>query len=211
MKYFYAQELARNFACFWRQRAELAADADLQHYSILLGAKRHKSDLEVCLNGRGARSDIRGVLLGQEDQFFDPHTQQLHRAPHTYSDLLFRSVLKDRARSIYTGLIRIEKDAVECDAYQSNRNLLLSDEARADSTPVLEIFPDAVRCKHGATAGPLDPEEIFYLAARGIPESLATEMLILGFFEPILAHIPLPGMAERLTEKVRLSLGLGEI
>lgn len=203
VQFFYIQELASTAIHFWHQRVELAENARLSHHSIMLGAARHKSELEVVLGGRGAHSEIRGVLLGRGEQFSDPHTKQLHRAPQTFSDLTFRSALRDRARSIYTGLIRIERDAPDCEAYQTNKNLILSDGARADSTPILEILPDAVRCKHGSTAGPIDPRELFYLQTRGIPEAEAARMLILGFFDPILSRIPIESLRERLTEKVR--------
>lgn len=199
---FYTQELASTAVHFWHQRVELAENARLSHHSIMLGAARHKSELEVVLGGRGARSEISGVLLGRGEQFSDPHTKQLHRAPQTFSDLTFRSALRDRARSIYTGLIRIERDAPDCEAYQTNKNLILSDGARADSTPILEILPDAVSCRHGSTAGPLDERELFYLKTRGIPEAEAARMLILGFFDPILSKIPIESLRERLSEKV---------
>jgi len=202
LRYFTNQELSSKSVHFSHQRIELARDASLEHYSIVLGAHRHKSELQVILGGPGASSEIRGVLLGKGDQFFDPHTQQHHTAGHTSSNLLFRAALRDRSRSIYTGLIRIEKDAPGCEAYQTNRNLLISEDARADSTPVLEIFPNEVSCKHGATAGPLDPEELFYLMSRGLNKDEALRMLILGFFDPILSVFPIETLKNRLTEKV---------
>jgi Fe-S cluster assembly protein SufD len=202
LRYFYTQELPDDAVHFWHQKASLAQDARLDHTSILMGAKRHKSELEVVLEGRGAHSDLRGVLFGDGEQFFDPHTQQLHRASNTTSDMHFRTALADKARSIYTGLIRVEKDALDCEAYQQNKNLLISDAARADSTPVLEILPDRVACKHGATAGPVDPNQLFYLAARGVPPQEAAEMLIMGFFEPVLARLPFEDIAERLRKAV---------
>ncbi len=202
VRYFSSQDLPLDSIHFSHQRIELARDAKLEHYSVMLGARRHKSELQVVLGGEGAESEIRGVLLARGDQFFDPHTQQLHKAPRTRSNLLFRAAVRDKSRSIYTGLIRIEKDAPDCEAYQTNRNLIISDDARADSTPVLEIFPDAVRCRHGATAGPVSPEELFYLASRGISEEEALRMLILGFFDPILSSFPIPSLRAQLTEKV---------
>ncbi|PCI33707.1 MAG: Fe-S cluster assembly protein SufD [Elusimicrobia bacterium] len=198
LRYFYTQELPKDAVHFSHQHVALGKDARLDHNSIIMGAQHHKSELEVLLNGRGAQSDLRGVLFGSEDQFFDPHTHQLHRASNTMSDMHFRVALRDKARSIYTGLIRIEKDAVDCEAYQQNKNLLLSDGARADSTPVLEILPDRVACKHGSTAGPVDKNQLFYLAARGIPPAEAAEMLVMGFFEPILERLPFEDMRERL-------------
>lgn len=200
--YFYTQELPAGAVHFWHQGVTLGQDATLLHGSVLLGARRHKSELDVRLDGRGARSDIHGVLVGRRGQLFDPHTQQRHLASDTQSDLLFKTALRDDARSIYTGLIRIEREALDCEAYQANHNLLLSDDARADSTPILEILPDRVRCKHGATAGPLRADELFYLRSRGIPEAEATRMLIDGFFSAVLAHIPVEAVRERLAGKI---------
>ncbi|MFH2204727.1 MAG: Fe-S cluster assembly protein SufD [Elusimicrobiota bacterium] len=202
LRFYSSQDLAMDAVHFSHQRIELGRDSKLEHYSVMLGARRHKSELQVVLGGAGAESEIRGVLLARGSQFFDPHTQQLHVAPRTRSNLLFRAAVRDKSRSIYTGLIRIEREAPDCEAYQTNRNLLISDEARADSTPVLEIMPDAVRCQHGSASGPVNQEELFYLASRGIPEQEAMRMLILGFFDPILSSFPLPELRDRLREKV---------
>lgn len=187
---FYIQELGPKAVHFWHQRCSLGAGAELTQLSLGLGSRVTKSQLDIRLEGQGASSRLYGILFGSGSQHFDPHTSQRHTAPKTASDLLFRSVLRDRARSIYTGLIRIEKDAKDSEAYQADHNLLLSPAARADSTPVLEILTDAVRCKHGATAGPLPAEELFYAACRGIPEGEAKRLLVLGFFEPILSRLP---------------------
>jgi Fe-S cluster assembly protein SufD len=207
LRFFYAQELPKKAVHFWHQRIELGQSAELSHSSIMLGGRRHKSELDVRLEGRGARSNMRGVVLGGEDQFFDPHTHQRHLFSDTASDMLFRTALKANARAIYTGLVRIEKDALDCEAFQSNHNLVLSDEARADSTPILEILPDRVACKHGATAGPLDANEIFYLQTRGIPEEEAKRMLIMGFFEPVLSAVPIPSLRSELAERVADEVG----
>ena len=205
VQYFYTQELGRRKS-FWTQKASLGAGAQLTHTSVALGGELHKSWLDVEMGGRGARSELYGILLGRGTQHFDSHTYQHALAESTYSDLLFRAALKDKARSIYTGLIRIEPQAKDTDAYQANHNLLLSGTARADSTPILEILTDAVRCKHGATAGPLSKDELFYLSARGIPEAEAQKMLILGFFEPVLKRLPLGAARERLERRIEEAL-----
>lgn len=204
---FYVQDLPPTASHFWHQRTALGSDARLEHYSLALGSKVHKSELRVALEGRGARADLKGVAVGQGGQVFDCRTHQLHRAPDGSSELEYRSVLLERARSNYRGAIRIERDAPRCDAYQQNRNLLLSDSARAESTPVLEILPDEVRCTHGATAGPIDPEELFYLTARGIPEPEAKRMLILGFLAPVLTSLPGGGARRRVLGKILGPLG----
>lgn len=190
VRVFYVQETGPRSAHLWHQRCRLAAGAELFHLAIMLGGRVHKSQLDVELAGAGSRSRLYGILFGDGSQHFDAHTSQRHNAPHTASDLLFRSVLKDKARSIYTGLIRVEKEARGTEAYQSNHNLLLANTARADTTPILEILTDAVQCKHGATAGPLPEEELYYLATRGVAPGEAKKMLVMGFFEPVLSQLP---------------------
>ncbi|MBI4052216.1 MAG: Fe-S cluster assembly protein SufD [Elusimicrobia bacterium] len=204
--FFYTQELNAQTAHFWHQKCTLEREAQLFHTSVIMGGGVHKSHLEVELSGQGARSELFGILLGKKEQHFDIGTYQHHLGDHTYSDLLFKSALKDGARSIYTGFIKVEKQALETNAYQANHNLLLSERARADSTPVLEILTNAVHCKHGATAGPLGSEELFYLQSRGLSEPEAEKMLIGGFFEPILRKLPMLEMRERLAARVAEAL-----
>jgi len=206
VRYFYDQSLSAETAHFWHQQADLGKDALLQHYSVLLGAGLHKSELDVRLGAQGARSELYGLVLGSKSQQFDPRTVQWHQASKTTSDLLFRTALKDRAKSIYTGLIRIEKEAVGCDAFQQNNNLLLSNDARADSTPVLEILTNDVRCKHGATVGPVSPDELFYLCSRGLSPEEAAKILVMGFFEPILSKLPLAHPKERILGEIEARL-----
>ncbi len=205
VNYFYTQELG-DVRSFWTQKAKVGDGAQLTHTSVVLGGSLHKSFLDVDMSGRGGRSELYGILLGSGEQHFDSHTFQHQSASRTFSDLLFRAALKDRARSVYTGLIRLEPGAGDSDAFQANHNLLLSSEARADSTPVLEILTDSVRCKHGATAGPISKDELFYLAARGIPAEEAQRMLIMGFFEPVLKRLPLEAARERLARRIEASL-----
>ena len=131
-----------------------------------------------------------GVIFGDDKQHFDYHTMQHHKASESFSNLNFKVVLKDKAKSAYTGLIRIEKDTVNCEAYQENRNLLLNPGTKAESIPELEILTDQVRCTHGATMGPIDPEQIFYLKSRGIGETEAVKMIVIGFMESLLRQIP---------------------
>lgn len=206
LSYFYNQGLDPQSTHFWSQRVDLAADAKLKHYSILLGGALHKSDLHVELLGSGARSELYGVVFGGRSQVFDARTWQMHRASRSESDLLFKVALQDRARSVYTGMIRVDKEALDCDAFQQNNNLLLSDAARADTTPVLEILTDRVRCKHGATMGPVSAEELFYLGARGYEPKEAAKTLVLGFFEPILRQVPLERLMDELPGRVEARL-----
>ena len=126
------------------------------------------------------------LTVAQGAQEFDQRTLQSHQAPHTSSNLLYKNALLDQARTIFSGLIIVDPDAQKTDAYQSNRNLLLSDEAEANSLPGLEIQANDVRCTHGATSGHVDDEQMFYLESRGIPPVVARELLVFGFFEEVL-------------------------
>ncbi|HEX9638569.1 MAG TPA: SufD family Fe-S cluster assembly protein, partial [Acidobacteriota bacterium] len=175
---------------FMTQRALLARGARYLGLQASFGGSVSKFDVGAVLEGEGAESRIFGVTFGEGRQHFDHHTVHDHRAGHSHSDLDVKVVLKDRARSAYTGLIRIERDAPESEAYQENRNLLLSAGTRAESIPELEILTDAVRCTHGATVGPLDPEQIFYLRSRGLPYSEAVRMVVGGFLDATLQRVP---------------------
>lgn len=209
--FFYTQEMGAKNTHFWHQRCTLEKDAQLFHTSVVLGGSVHKTNLEVELAGPGARSELFGIILGGAHQHFDTHTHQIHRKDHTYSDLLFKAALREDSRSVYTGLIHIEKKASETNAYQANHNLLLSPQARADSTPVLEILTDSVHCKHGATVGTLNPEELFYLQTRGFSPREAERTLVLGFFEPVLDKFPLDSLKERLLRKIESNLEQGAV
>ncbi len=175
---------------FLTSRARLARDASLDSVWLSFGARTHKADLGAALAGPGARTRLWGLAFAQGRQHFDHHTVHEHAAPHTQSDLDFKVALKGRARSAYTGLIRIEEDAPGCEAYQENRNLLLSDGPRADSIPELEILNEDVKCTHGATVGPVSREELFYCQARGIPREEALRVIVGGFVEPTLREAP---------------------
>ena len=188
--YVAVQKWGRNVWHFADQRAELQKDASLKLFNVTLGGKFSKTRVEASLVGQGANAELKAIYFASGDQFFDFHTLQDHRVGNTRSDLLFKGALQDTARTVYAGLIRIEKGAARSDAYQANRNLVLSDHAKATSIPMLEIDNNDVRCTHGATVGPVDPEHLFYLRSRGIPETTAKRMLIQGFFGAVLERIP---------------------
>jgi Fe-S cluster assembly protein SufD len=129
------------------------------------------------------------LTVAHDDQEFDQRTLQIHQAPNTKSDLLYKNALLERAKTIFSGLIIVDPDAQKTDAYQSNRNLMLSDEAEANSLPGLEIQANDVRCTHGATSSRIDPEQEFYLQSRGIAKAAADELLTFGFFEEVLNRL----------------------
>lgn len=170
----------------------IRADRDARALTLIasLGSAVSKCDFGSRIEGPGANAELYGFLFGDGRQHFDHHTAHEHRAHHTSSDLHFHAVVRDQARSAYTGLIRIEREAPGSEAYQENRNLALGDGAKAESIPELEILTDDVRCTHGATVGSLDPEQIFYLRSRGIEPREAARLVVEGFLEPATSRLP---------------------
>jgi len=207
VRYIWLQDWGRNVWNFSTQRAILEQDSVLQWYVGAFGSRLTKANLELTLMGRGARAELAGLLFADDQQHMDHHTYQNHLSGLTGSDLLFKGALRDRARSVYQGLIRIHKDAQRSDAYQNNRNLLLSKQARADSIPSLEIEANDVRCTHGATAGPVEEEHVFYLMSRGLSRREAEHLIVDGFFAEVLQRIPLERVRERLREAVIRKFG----
>jgi len=183
------------------QRSRLERDSQYMNLWAGLGSRITKADIGAILNGRGANSRMYGITFGHKKQHFDQHTVHWHAASQSFSDLDFKVVLKDKARSAYTGLIRIDESTVNCEAYQENRNLLVNDGPRADTIPELEILNDEVRCTHGATIGAIDPMQLFYLRARGIPQDEAVRLIVAGFVETTLARMP-ENIQERLHDFV---------
>ena len=139
------------------------------------------------------------VSVAEETQEFDARTLQDHASPHTYSDLLFKNALSGHSRNTFGGLIRVEPHAHFTDAYQKVRNLLLSDDAEANSMPGLEILADNVKCSHGATSGQLDEDEMFYLLARGIPAPVARQLLVVGFLNEVIDRLDHPVLGRNCT------------
>ena len=188
------------------QRTVLEKEAQFLNIQVALGGLLTKANVETTLAGPESRAELLGILFGSGRQHFDVHTLQDHQAPGTFSDLLYKSALADQSRSVYTGLIRIAKQAQKSNAYQANRNLLLSSEAQADSVPMLEIEADDVRCTHGVAVGPVDDEQAFYLMSRGIPFAEAERLIVEGFFEPVFRRIPLEDLREQLMAEVNRRL-----
>jgi len=207
VRYVSMQEFAPTATAFSAQRAILGADSNLNWLVVTVGGQFAKSNVETWLSAPGASAEMLGLFFGNEGQFIDHHTTQEHMAPNTTSDLLYKGVLADQARSVFSGMIHVHEGAQKTDAYQTNRNLLLSGEARADSIPNLEIGANDVRCSHGATVAPIDEDEVFYLQSRGIGRPEATKIIVDGFFEPILIRIPLASIQERLRDFIDRKMG----
>ena len=191
---------------FSRERAIVGRDASLQWTVGGLGSRLSKVNQEVALAGQGAKAQVNGVMFTTGRQHLAYFTRQDHQAPHTTSDLLYKAGLKGKSRIVWKGMIRVEKDAQRTDAYQKNDNLVLSHSARADSIPGLEIEANDVRCTHGATAGRVDDEMIFYAQARAIPKETAIRLIVEGFFANVYDRITIDPVREALRQAVENKL-----
>ena len=207
LTYAQLQDWGRNVFHYGNVRAQLGRDAELQWMQVLVGGRMTKANSYFNMNGQGARAYVNGFMFGDARQHFHLHTLQRHLQPNCTSDLLIKCCLKDKARSVYQGLIQVAVGAQKTDAYQANRNLLLSDQARADSIPGLEILANDVRCTHGATLGYVDPEHLYYLMARGLPSTEAQRLIVEAFFEPVIERIPLETVRERLRGEIERKIG----
>ena len=188
------------------QRTLAQRDSTLDTLNVSMGASTSRVDLNARLLGPGANSDMLGLYFGDDSQHFDHNTSQDHVAPNTSSDLLYKGALDGSSRSVFRGIIRVHPKAQKTDAYQTNRNLLLSEHARADSLPNLEIQADDVKCSHGATVGQLDAESRFYLMSRGLTREQAERLVVLGFLGEVLSRLPLGGVVEKVTSVIESKL-----
>jgi len=179
-------------------RAHVGRDAALHSLVVGLGGEVVKTDVESILAGPGASSEMLGLVFGDGRQHYDIHTLQDHAAPHTFSDLLYKTAVSDRAVSSFIGMIRVHPGAQKTNAFQSNRNLILSAGARAISDPKLEIMANDLRCTHGSATSRLNEEHLFYLMSRGLPRDEAVRMVVEGFFAELLDRVPLEPLRERL-------------
>jgi Fe-S cluster assembly protein SufD len=186
--------------------ATVDQDATLRSSSAALGGDYARQRTDCRLVGRGAHGDLSSVYFGDGDQMLDLRTFQEHRAPDTSSNLMFKGAVADRSHSVYTGLIRIKPEARGTNAFQTNRNLKLSDEAWAESVPNLEIENNDVHCSHASTVGPVDEDQRFYLESRGVPTAVADRLIVGGFFDEVLDDLPVPALAEPIRARLDVLL-----
>jgi Fe-S cluster assembly protein SufD len=198
VKYICAQRWNENVTALQINATIVERDASAVSLNLHLGGSYSRFESLSRLVGEGARSDLLAVAVAQHKQEFDARTLQDHVSPHTASDLLYKNALDDRARTTFGGLIRVEPHAHFTDAYQKVRNLLLSDDAEANSMPGLEILADNVRCTHGATSGQIDEDELFYLRTRGIPVKVAQHLIVVGFLNEVIQRLDQPVIAAHL-------------
>ena len=206
VQYVAVQRLGRNAFYQASQRTLAGRDATLDTLNVALGGTTTRVDLNARLLGPGSNSDMLGLYFGDEDQHFDFNTSQDHVAPNAGSDLLYKGALDGKSRAVFRGIIRVHPGAQRTDAYQTNRNLLLSGDARADSLPNLEIEADDVKCSHGATVGELDAEAKFYLQSRGLTRVQAERLVVLGFLGEVLSRLPLGGVSDKVTRVIQEKL-----
>jgi Fe-S cluster assembly protein SufD len=197
------QDWSRDTLSFQFNATVARRDAKVLSLNLHAGARQARHESFSQLQAPGAHSEMLALTVAHGTQEFDQRTLQIHQAPNTGSNLLYKNALLDQAKTIFSGLIVVDADAQKTDAYQSNRNLMLSDEAEAHSLPGLEIQANDVRCTHGATSARIDREQEFYLEARGIKPAQAQELLVFGFFEEVLGKIENQALHDTLTEIIR--------
>jgi len=187
---------------FAHQKASVGRDARLQWTIGALGSRLAKVNQHVALVGADANAQVNGVMFTEGKQHLTYNTLQHHQAPSCKSDLLYKGGLQDKSRLVWRGMIKVDKGAQKTDGYQRNDNLMLSEQARADSIPGLEIEADDVRCTHGATAGRVDDESIFYLRTRGLTRNEAIRTYVAGFFQQVFDRITIESVRNALGEAI---------
>ncbi len=210
LRYVQLQNFNTQVRHFAHQSGRIARDAMLQWTLGGLGSRLAHIHQDVHLDGPGADAQVNGVTFATDRQRLSYYTQQTHHQPNTHSDLLYKEVCRDRSRVIWRGMIKVDPDAQKTDGYQRNDALLLSNHARVDAIPGLEIEADDVRCTHGATAGHVDDEQIFYAMCRGLTRYEAMHMIVEGFFAEVYDRIPVDLVRETLSQAVERKLGIGD-
>ena len=206
LRYLNAQVLGRKVWQLGHQASRVDRDAHLKTTMVALGGDYARLRIDSRMTGKGGSGEMLAVYFGEGEQMHDFRTLQDHIAPQTTSDLLFKGAVEDAARSVYTGMIHIGKEAAGVNAFQTNRNVKLSSRAWAESVPNLEIENNDVRCSHASAVGPVDEEQAFYLESRGVPPDVAERLIVLGFFEDVLERLPVPGAAPALRREIAAKL-----
>src|SRR5919198_3777526 len=209
LEYVSLQNLSRETWHFGSHHARVERDAELDWVAGGFGSKKGKLRIQNDLAGQGATSRVTGAYFTDGEQHLDYDTFQEHMAPNTTSDFAFKGALRDKSTAVWRGMIRVERDAQKTNAYQENRNLLLSPTTHAVPIPGLEILANDVRCTHGATVGRVDREQLFYLMARGLPRPEAERLIVRGFFQDVLDRIELDPVREAVTSALEARIPQG--
>ena len=210
VNYISLQEWGRGVHHFQTQRFTGHRDSTVRSLAVNLGSAFARTQVESVLQGQGSFSEMLGLYFADTDQHFAQRTLQSHNAPNSTSDLLYKGALKESSRSEYSGLIKVLKGAQGTDAYQANRNLVLSEDAIARSIPQLEIEANEVRCTHGATVSPVEEEHLFYLMSRGIDRVTAQKLVVFGFFGDVLDRIRVADVREGLAKAIAAKVEGGQ-
>ena len=189
------------------QASRVGRDSELHSTAVALGGDYARLRTDARLEGKGSSSRLNAVYFGSGSGMHDFRTMQDHAAPQTTSDLLFKGAVDDTSKSVYTGLIRVRKEAAGTNAFQTNRNLVLAEGAGAESVPNLEIETNDVRCSHASAVGPIDEEQRYYLESRGVPPDIAERLIVLGFFSEVLERLPSSTLAASLRQRLAARLG----
>jgi Fe-S cluster assembly protein SufD len=185
------------------QRATVGRDATLRTLNIGFGASLARAEAETVLAEPGGSSEMLGIFFADEEQHFDHRSIQDHVAPNCTSDLLFKGALRDHSRAVYSGWVHVRPDAQKTNAMQTSRNIVLSEHAKADAIPNLEIEANDVRCGHAASVGPVDEDAIFYLTSRGIPRDEAERLIVSGFFQEVLDRVKIDEVREGAEQAIQ--------
>jgi Fe-S cluster assembly protein SufD len=202
LRYVNLQDWGSGVWHFAHQRALVGQNAALQWTIGALGSRLAKVNQHVALVGPGANVQVNGVMFTEGKRHLSYHTLQHHQVPHCTSDLLYKGALQDKSRLVWRGMIKVDRDAQKTDGYQRDDNLILSEDARADSIPGLEIEADDVKCSHGATAGRVDDEQVFYARCRGLTRKEAIRMIVTGFFQQVFDRITIASVRHALGEAI---------
>ncbi|MGD0339422.1 MAG: Fe-S cluster assembly protein SufD [Bacteroidota bacterium] len=207
VNYISTQLLGNNTYHFAFKKATAKKDSTVNWYEIGIGSKISQSNIQLILDESGAAGEMLGVYFPRDHQQMEYNTLQVHASPHTKSNLLYKGALQEKAKTVFNGIIQVHKGAQRTDAYQANKNILLSSDAHADSIPTLEIEANDVRCTHGVTVGPIDEEVLYYLMSRGLKRDEATRMLVVGFLVPVIDKIPVEKTREEVREHIESRIG----
>jgi Fe-S cluster assembly protein SufD len=213
VKYLAINELGDRAWQIGHQQAIARRDSSLLLATVALGGEYARVRTEARAAGQGASTRQIALYFAGDEQMHDFRTIQDHDAPHATSDLLFKGAVQDKARSVYTGLIKVRHHAKGTNAFQTNRTLTLSEGSWAESVPNLDIETNDVRCSHASTVGPIDEEQRFYLESRGIPDDVAERLIVLGFFDEVLDQLPATestaDLRRRVADKLTIAANAG--
>ena len=209
VRYVSIQEWGSGVTHLGIQRATVGRDATFRSLNIGFGASLARAETETVLAEPGGFSEMLGVFFADEDQHFDHRSIQDHVAPNCTSDLLYKGALRDRSRAVYSGWVHVRPDAQKTNAMQTSRNIVLSEHAKADAIPNLEIEANDVRCGHAASVGPVDEDAVFYLTSRGIPRDEAERLIVSGFFQEVLDRVKIDEVREGAETAIQEELARG--